>query len=293
MKKDISIENVSFSYGLTEENLLNEINFNIEKGKFIGILGPNGCGKSTLLKVILKYIGFYFRIQVLNKGLYFLGIFKFLLTVEHIFNYIHPRQGIIKIDNKELKEYSQSELAEILSFVPQKSALTMPLTVEDVVYMGRVPYIKNRWIGFDREDREKVEKIMRMLKIDQFKNRVIFSLSGGEFQRVLLARALVQNTNIMLLDEPTSALDMNYALEIMKLTSYFVKNENLTAVMVLHDLNLASMYCDSIILLKEGKIAYEGTPKELFKPEILEEIYGFNCEVIENNGFSYVIPNKI
>ncbi len=261
MKRDISIENASFSYGLGEENLLDKINLNIEKGKFIGILGPNGCGKSTLLKVILKYL--------------------------------NPKEGIIKIENKELKEYTQSELAEILSFVPQKSSLTMPLTVEDVVYMGRVPYMKNKWTGFDREDREKVEKIMQMLKIDKFKNRVVFSLSGGEFQRVLLARALVQNTNIMLLDEPTSALDMNYALEIMRLTSYFVKNESLTAVMVLHDLNLASMYCDSIILLKNGKIAYEGTPKELFRPEILEEIYGFNCEVIENNGFSYVIPNKI
>ena len=210
MKKDISIENITFSYGLSEENLLDGINLNIEKGKFIGILGPNGCGKSTLLKVILKYL--------------------------------NPKEGIIKIENKELKEYTQSELAEILSFVPQKSSLTMPLTVEDVVYMGRVPYIKNRWTGFDREDREKVEKIMQMLKIDKFKNRVIFSLSGGEFQRVLLARALAQNTNIMLLDEPTSALDMNYALEIMRLTSYFVQNESLTAVMVLHDLNLASMY---------------------------------------------------
>ena len=178
MKKDISIENTTFSYGLSEENLLDGINLNIEKGKFIGILGPNGCGKSTLLKVILKYL--------------------------------NPKEGIIKIENKELKEYTQSELAEILSFVPQKSSLTMPLTVEDVVYMGRVPYIKNRWTGFDREDREKVEKIMQMLKIDKFKNRVIFSLSGGEFQRVLLARALAQNTNIMLLDEPTSALDMNY-----------------------------------------------------------------------------------
>ena len=261
MKRDISIENASFSYGLGEENLLDKINLNIEKGKFIGILGPNGCEKSTLLKVILKYL--------------------------------NPKEGIIKIENKELKEYTQSELAEILSFVPQKSSLTMPLTVEDVVYMGRVPYMKNKWTGFDREDREKVEKIMQMLKIDKFKNRVIFSLSGGEFQRVLLARALAQNTNIMLLDEPTSALDMNYALEIMRLTSYFVQNESLTAVMVLHDLNLASMYCDSIILLKNGKIAYEGTPKELFRPEILEEIYGFNCEVIENNGFSYVIPNKI
>ena len=261
MKKDISIENTTFSYDLSEENLLDGINLNIEKGKFIGILGPNGCGKSTLLKVILKYL--------------------------------NPKEGIIKIENKELKEYTQSELAEILSFVPQKSSLTMPLTVEDVVYMGRVPYMKNKWTGFDREDREKVEKIMQMLKIDKFKNRVVFSLSGGEFQRVLLARALAQNTNIMLLDEPTSALDMNYALEIMRLTSYFVQNESLTAVMVLHDLNLASMYCDSIILLKNGKIAYEGTPKELFRPEILEEIYGFNCEVIENNGFSYVIPNKI
>ena len=134
MKKDISIENVSFSYGLTEENLLNEINFNIEKGKFIGILGPNGCGKSTLLKVILKYL--------------------------------NPKEGIIKIENKELKEYTQSELAEILSFVPQKSSLTMPLTVEDVVYMGRVPYMKNKWTGFDREDREKVEKIMQMEQAD-------------------------------------------------------------------------------------------------------------------------------
>ena len=261
MKRDISIENTTFSYGLSEENLLDGINLNIEQGNFIGILGPNGCGKSTLLKVILKYL--------------------------------NPKEGIIKIENKELKEYTQSELAEILSFVPQKSSLTMPLTVEDVVYMGRVPYMKNKWTGFDREDREKVEKIMQMLKIDKFKNRVVFSLSGGEFQRVLLARALAQNTNIMLLDEPTSALDMNYALEIMRLTSYFVQNESLTAVMVLHDLNLASMYCDSIILLKNGKIAYEGTPKELFRPEILEEIYGFNCEVIENNGFSYVIPNKI
>ena len=192
MKKDISIENTTFSYGLSEENLLDGINLNIEKGKFIGILGPNGCGKSTLLKVILKYL--------------------------------NPKEGIIKIENKELKEYTQSELAEILSFVPQKSSLTMPLTVEDVVYMGRVPYMKNKWTGFDREDREKVEKIMQMLKIDKFKNRVVFSLSGGEFQRVLLARALAQNTNIMLLDEPTSALDMNYALEIMRLTSYYSSN---------------------------------------------------------------------
>ena len=174
MKRDISIENASFSYGLGEENLLDKINLNIEKGKFIGILGPNGCGKSTLLKVILKYL--------------------------------NPKEGIIKIENKELKEYTQSELAEILSFVPQKSSLTMPLTVEDVVYMGRVPYMKNKWTGFDREDREKVEKIMQMLKIDKFKNRVIFSLSGGEFQRVHQEALYLYSGQVPLPEEPSGIL---------------------------------------------------------------------------------------
>ena len=261
MKRDILIENLCFSYNESGNSLLENININIKKGEFTGILGPNGCGKSTLLKMILKYI--------------------------------FPREGIIKLENRELKEYSQSELAKLLSFVPQKSSLTMPLTVEDVVYMGRIPYIKNKWSGFCKEDSGKVDKIMEMLQIEKFRKRSIFSLSGGEFQRVLMARALVQETKIMLLDEPTSALDMNYALEIMKLTSHFVKKESLTAVMVIHDLNLASMYCDNLIFLKEGKVAYTGTPKELFKPEVFSEIYGFSCKVIENDGYHYVIPDKI
>ena len=134
---------------------------------------------------------------------------------------------------------------------------------------------------------------MEKLRLEKFRDRSIFSLSGGEFQRVLLARALVQETRIILLDEPTSALDMNYALEIMKLTSDFVKEKKITAVMVLHDLNLASMYCDNVMFLKDGKIAYSGSPKELYKKEVFSEIYGFECEIVENNGFLYVIPKKI
>lgn len=258
-KLDVLINNINFRYN-EEKKLLENVSINIEKGKFVGILGPNGCGKSTLLKLILKY-----------------------LPVE---------TGEIKICDKELKYYSQKELSKIIGFVPQKSALSLPLTVEDVIFMGRTPHIKNKWIGFNKEDKEKVNEIIKKLDLEKFKNRVAFSLSGGEFQRVLMARSLVQETQIILLDEPTSALDINYALEIMKLTEYFVKEKNITAIMVLHDLNLASMYCDEVMFLKNGKIVYSGTPNELYKKEIFKEIYGFESEVIENNGFKYIIPLK-
>lgn len=257
---DISINNINFFYSEKSPKLLENVSISMEKGKFIGILGPNGCGKSTLLKLILKYLPL--------------------------------KAGEISICEKEIGLYSQKELSKIIGFVPQKSALSLPLTVEDVVFMGRTPHIKNKWTGFDREDREKVEKIMDKLDLKKFKDRTAFSLSGGEFQRVLMARALVQETEIILLDEPTSALDINYALEIMKLTEYFVKEKKITAVMVLHDLNLASMYCDEIMFLKDGKIMYSGTPDELYRKEIFKEIYGFESEIIENNGFKYIIPLK-
>ena len=260
MKTDIYTENINFSYD-KKELLLNGINLNIKKGEFTGILGPNGCGKSTLLKIILKYL--------------------------------FPQSGIVELQNKKLKDYRQEELSKILSFVPQKSSLSMPMTVEEVVYMGRVPYMKNKWAGFDREDDEKVNEVMKKLELEKFRQRNIFSLSGGEFQRVLLARALAQDTEIIMLDEPTSALDMNYALEIMKLVFNFVKNENMTGIMVMHDLNLASMYCDNLIFLKGGKIRYRGTPEELFKPEIFHEIYGFQCEIAKYNDNYYVIPKKL
>lgn len=258
---EVKIENLSFSYNLNEKKLLEKINITVNKGEFIGILGPNGCGKSTLLKLILKYL--------------------------------KNEVGIIKILNKNVNEYTQKELSKILGFVPQKSGISMGITVEELIYMGRVPHIKNKWNGFSEEDKNKVNEIIKMLNLNKFKNRQIFSLSGGEFQRVLLGRVLAQETKIILLDEPTSALDMNYALEMMKLTLEYVKTKKITAIMVLHDLNLASMYCDSIIFLKNGNVMYRGTPKELYRKEIFEEIYGFSCEIVENNGIYYVIPNKI
>ena len=259
MEYIINIKNISFSYG--NNDILKNINIRIEKKKLTGILGPNGCGKSTLLRNILKYL--------------------------------KPECGLIEIKNKDIKSYKQKEIAQVLGFVPQKSALAMPLTVNEMIYMGRTSRQKNSFSGYRQEDDNVVEKVVKLLKLEKFRERSVFSLSGGEFQRVLLARALVQEPEILLLDEPTSALDINHALEIMKITAHSVKAAGLTGVVVLHDLNLAAMYCDNIIFLKNGEVKYGGTPEELFKPEILEEIYGFKCQIFNNGGHPYVLPEKI
>lgn len=254
----IAVKNLSFSYDNNE--ILKNININLSSGEFIGILGPNGCGKSTLLKNMLK-----------------------ILT---------PKSGIIKIENKTISEYSLKDLAKILGFVPQKTSLSMPLLVEDILYMGRFCHLKNSFSGYTKEDERKIDEIMNLLDIFHFKKRLAQSLSGGEFQRVLLARALVSEPRVLLLDEPTSALDLNYAIEIMKICKKLVNELGILSIMVLHDLNLAGLFCTNLIMLKNGEICYQGTPKELFTKEILKEIYGLNCDVIHHKNSPVVVALK-
>lgn len=254
----LHVQNLHFSYD--KKNILNDINLHIKSGEFVGILGPNGCGKSTLLKNFLKLL--------------------------------EPKSGIISLQNKKIEEYSLKDLAKILGFVPQKSNLNMPLLVEDILYMGRFCHLKSSFAGYSKEDDKKIDEIMDLLDIKHFKKRLAQSLSGGEFQRVILARALVSEPKILLLDEPTSALDLNYALEIMKLCRMLVENLKILCVMVLHDLNLAGLFCDRLIMLKDGQICYKGTPKELYKSEILYEIYGLKCDVIEHKNCPFVVALK-
>lgn len=254
----VVVENLNFTYGTKE--ILKDISLSAKNGEFIGILGANGCGKSTLLKNILRVLA--------------------------------PKSGIVQINNKPLKDYSLKELAKTLGFVPQKSVLSMPLLVEDILLMGRFCHLKNQFSGYSKEDNEKVKEVMELLGISHFAKRLAHSLSGGEFQRVLLARALVSEPKILLLDEPTSALDLNYAIEIMKICTKLTKELNLLSIMVLHDLNLASMFCDEILMLKGGKVQYKGTPKELYTKEILKEIYGLNCDVIEYKNNPFVVALK-
>lgn len=251
----MEVKNLEFSF--YKKEILKGLSLNIKNGEFVGILGPNGCGKSTLLKNILK-------------------IYK-------------PKNGIITIKNKSLKEYSQKELSQILGFVPQKSQISMPLLVEDIILMGRYSHLKSSFYGYKKEDFKAVNEIIQLLNLQDFRKRIAFSLSGGEFQRVILARALVSKPEILLLDEPTSALDLNYAVNILKICKNIVKKQDIACIVVLHDLNLASLFCDKVLLLKGGKVAYEGTSKELFTKEILNEIYNLECEIIYHKNRPIVV----
>lgn len=251
----------NLSYSIACKNILKDISFNVKKGEILGILGPNGSGKSTLLKNLL--------------------------------NYLKKNSGSIEIKGKKIEKYKQKDLAKSIAFVPQKPKLSMSLSVYDFVLLGRISHIKNSFSSYAKEDYDHVNSVIKILKLCKFKERDVHSLSGGEFQRALLARALAQNPEILILDEATAAMDMNYALKMMNLTESLVKNHNLTAITVLHDLNLAALYCDKIIFLKEGEIKYFGGVKELFSAEILEEIYGFKCNIIENShGRPSIIPLK-
>ncbi len=254
----MKVSGLNFSYG--KRAILQDVCLNLERGKFYGILGPNGCGKSTLLKNIL---------QILK-----------------------PASGIIEINGKKASEYSLKELAALIGFVPQKTALAAALNVNEILLAGRFCRLKSAFSGYDASDRDKVERIAELLDVKKFLNRSAFELSGGEFGRILLARALVSEPEILLLDEPTGALDMNYAIEAMSICENLTRSLNLTSVIVLHDLNLASLFCDEILMLKEGAVRYRGSASELFTPQIIKEIYGFDALIVEENGVKFILPKK-
>ena len=254
----MKISALNFSYG--KRVILQDICLNLERGKFYGILGPNGCGKSTLLKNIL---------QILK-----------------------PASGIIEINGKRASEYGLKELAALIGFVPQKTALAAPLSVKEILLAGRFCRLKSAFSGYDASDHAKVEQMAELLDVKKFLDRSAFELSGGEFGRVLLARALVSEPEILLLDEPTGALDMNYAIEAMSICENLTKTLNLTSVIVLHDLNLASLFCDEILMLKDGAVRYRGSASELFTPQIIKEIYGFDALIVEENGVKFILPKK-
>ena len=254
----ILVENLNFNYAKRE--ILKNVSFCASQGQFVGILGANGSGKSTLLKNIL--------------------------------NLIKPQSGKIEILGKSLECYDSKQLAKIIGFVPQKSNLSMPLLVEEVVLMGRFCHLKSQFSGYDKSDFKKAHETMELLGISKFAKRIANTLSGGEFSRVILARAIVSEPKILLLDEPTSALDLNYAVEMMKICEKLTKRLNLLTIAVLHDLNLATLFCDKIFMLKDGEIRYEGDCATLYKNEILAEIYNLKCDVVSHKQSLFVLPKK-
>lgn len=238
----IRTENLKFSYGKKE--ILKGVSLEGKEGCFTGLLGANGSGKSTLLKCIYRVL--------------------------------RPASGKIFFDDTCLEEISIQEGAKRLSVTTQFGQVVFQFKVIDIVLMGRTPYKGN----FERETEEDYKIARRCLAsvgLSHLEERDYNSLSGGEKQRVMLARALTQEAEAMILDEPTNHLDIKYQLEIMSL----VKSLGKTTMAAIHDLNIAAMYCDYIYALKDGKIACEGSPRQVLTKENIKMLYGVSANIIE------------
>ena len=253
----INIEKLNYSYGKKE--VLKELSLNIDENKLTGIIGPNGCGKSTLAKNIIKYIN---------------GKFE-----------------SFKIMDIDIRELSHKKIAQLISYIPQKSTIISNISVFDYVLLGRFPLLKNSWDNYSEKDYEIVENNINLLNIKELKDRNVETLSGGELQKALLARALAQEAKILLLDEPTSALDLNNAVEFMKILKNISIKKNISVIIIIHDLNLASLFCDSLIILKDGRFIEKGSPKEVINEENIKSVYNLDCKVCYNeNDKPYIIP---
>ena len=253
----INIKKLNYSYGKKE--VLKELSLDIDKNKLTGIIGPNGCGKSTLAKNIIKYIN---------------GKFE-----------------SFKIMDTDIRELTHKKIAQLISYIPQKSIIIPNISVFDYVLLGRFPLLKNSWDNYSEQDYEIVEKNINLLNIRELKDRNIETLSGGELQKALLARALAQESKILLLDEPTSALDLNNAVEFMKILKNISIKKEISVIIIIHDLNLASLFCDSLIILKDGRFIEKGSPKEVINEKNIKSVYNLDCKVCYNeNDKPYIIP---
>ncbi len=238
------LDNVSFTYDT--DVVLKDLCIKLQKGNFYGIVGPNGCGKTTFLDLLIG-----------NKT---------------------PRSGSIFFQKTPLSSYRRRDLAHRISLVPQEFDTGFGYTVEEVVLMGRHPYIK-RFGSPSAEDWHQVSRAMETIGISGLKNRYTSELSGGQKQRAVVARALAQDTDILIFDEATSSLDVKYTLQIFNVARKLVKKENRTVIAVIHDLNLAAAYCDEIIFMKNGRIQKFGKTTKVMTPETILNVFDVTTEV--------------
>jgi len=238
----LEINNLSFSYNGFPA--LEGVKLELGPGEVLGIVGPNGSGKSTLLKCMNRIL--------------------------------KTKQNTVLIDGKDVGTIALKELAKMMGYVPQSSRNTFPFTVFDVVLMGRRPYIQ--WSLGDR-DKEIVAQILEYLGIGNLAMRYFNELSGGEQQKVIIARALAQQPQILLLDEPTTSLDIRHQLEILCILRSLTQNKHCSVIVAMHDLNLASRFSDRMLILKKGCIFAVGNPESVITEENIEAVYGIKSRV--------------
>lgn len=240
----IEANDIRVAFGDAE--ILKGVSVNVEKKHFVGIIGPNGSGKSTLLKCIYRTL--------------------------------KPQYGAVFLDGMQMEEMRPKESAKKLAVVAQHNYYNFEFSVQEVVLMGRSPH-KRAMERDNAEDYAIVEEALRKVGMEHFRDRSFSTLSGGEQQRVILARALAQKTPCLVLDEPTNHLDITHQLQLLRI----VKNLEVTVVSAIHDLNIAAAFCDTLYVMQAGKIVGCGTPQEVLTRDFIHEIYQVDTEIVTDS----------
>lgn len=258
MSVSIRLNNLRWKYG--EREILKGICTTLKERSFTAIIGPNGSGKTTLLRNILK-------------------------TLE-------PEVNSVFIADTDVMDLARRDLARILGYVPQGAKIDFNFSVFDIVLMGRTPHLK-RFQNEDERDMAIARHAMEITEVWYLRDQQINEVSGGEAQRVVIARALAQEPKVLILDEPTAHLDLHHQIDIMNMVANQCKDKDITAVTVLHDLNLAFEYSDHVVLLNDGSIFMEGEPEEVLTAENIRKVYGIDISITHNpaTGKPHIIPD--
>lgn len=253
----LEIKNLQFQIG--KKHILKDLMLEICEKEFVGLIGPNGCGKSTLLK--------------------------------HIYRSYKPEKGSIFLDGDDIMTLSTRKMAKRMAVMAQENHVEFDFSVQDMVMFGRYSR-KGFFEATSADDLEKCRECLVKVGLEGYENRSFLSLSGGEKQRTLLARVLMQDSQWIILDEPTNHLDISYQYQIMEI----LKRQNVTVFTSIHDLNLAALYCDRIILMAKGEIVDYGTPEEVLTQENILTYYGIDSQITKNTATGkmqiYYLPGK-
>lgn len=237
---ELVIEVADFSYGVAGKSILNRVSFSVERGEYLGIIGPNGAGKTTLLKCLMR----------INVG----------------------GQGAVRIAGRPLVDCSQKELARYLSYVPQADGRLFPFTAREFVMMGRYPHLSPFSSVSSKDDKE-VDEALQVTGMSDFADRAVGTLSGGERQKLFVAAAVAQGSDVILLDEPTAFLDPKHQAEIEGMLRRLNKDGGVTLVTVTHDVNSAALQCDKVLALKAGRVAHHGPAAGIMDNSVLQPVF--------------------
>ena len=250
--KKLKVEKLTYDIGGTR--ILKDITFDVEENTFVGVIGPNGSGKSTMLKSIY-------------------GVNK-------------PSRGNIYFEGEDLLKISSKDRAKKIAVLAQESGGQFDFSVQQVVEMGRYPH-KNTLENYSKHDLEIVDRVLYEMKLDNYRERSFNTLSGGEKQRVLIARLLVQESKFIILDEPTNHLDIGHQIEIMNI----IKKMGVTVLSAIHDMNMAAIYCDKLVIMKKGEVITQGSVEETLTSEMLKDLFNVEAEIHDLKGRKHVIYN--